>query len=87
METKIASDEHRHGHNNEPVLLHAPGAPPTFRDQNTDNLLAEKPANIDKPNTVNETVEKMTGNGPTQEHSGAKLGGPAVGSLVVKCGD
>ena len=66
-----ASDNNRHSHNNEPVIPHAPGASLTFRDQNIDNL-AEKPANmnIDEPATVNETVEKTTGNGPT--HNGNK---------------
>ena len=64
-----ASDNNRHSHNNEPVIPHAPGASLTLRAQNIDNL-AEKPAYIDKPTTVNETVEKMTGNGPT--HNGNK---------------
>jgi len=69
---RTASDNNRHSHNNDPVIPHAPGAPLTFRDQNIDNLLAEKPAsmNIDEPATVNETVEKTTGNDPT--HYGNK---------------
>jgi len=38
-------------HNNKTLIPHAPAAPLTYRDPNTDNLLTEKPANmnIDEP--------------------------------------